>query len=101
MAYKLILSWDVLPDKRTEYEQFLKEDYLPFLNQAGFLISDYWYCLFGSQPEIMIEAQILNKSEALRFVSSVEWQEINLTLQDMIENYDVKIVPDRGKLQIS
>ncbi|MBI9046380.1 MAG: hypothetical protein JEZ06_17960 [Anaerolineaceae bacterium] len=99
MAVKLIMSWDITPEREQEYFEFVIRDFLPGVQRLGFELSDAWATVYGSQPQIMIGGVLPSALRAKKILSSSDWGSLNNQLQDFVQNYTYKIVEARGGFQ--
>ena len=56
MAVKLIMTWDITPDREQEYFEFVIREFIPGVQRLGFELSDAWATVYGSQPQILVGA---------------------------------------------
>ncbi len=99
MAVKLIMSWDIAPDREQEYFEFVVREFIPGVQRLGFELSDAWATVFGDQPQILVGAVVPTKSKANQILHSSEWLSLNNQLQDFVQNYSHKIVESRSGFQ--
>jgi hypothetical protein len=57
MAVKLIMSWDIQPEREQEYFEFVVREFIPGVQRLGFELSDAWATVFGSEPQILVGIQ--------------------------------------------
>lgn len=99
MAVKLILTWDILPEKDQEYFEFVVREFLPGVQRLGFDLSDAWATVYGSRPQILVGAVLPSISKARQVLRSAEWKTLNSQLKDYVHNYDQKVVESRTGFQ--
>ncbi len=99
MSVKLIMSWDIAPDREQEYFEFVVREFIPGVQRLGFELSDAWATVFGSQPQILVGAVVPNPAQARKILNSSEWKSLNNQLQDYVRNYQFKIVEARSGFQ--
>lgn len=99
MAVKLIMTWDIAPDREQEYFEFVVRDFIPGVQRLGFELSDAWATVYGDQPQIMVGAVLPSFARAHQVMKSAEWRGLYNQLQDFVENYSHKLVPARGSFQ--
>jgi len=76
MTVKLLMTWDILPNREQEYFEFVISDFLPEIKQLG------------------IQAA-LNVAMA-----SKEWQRLLDNLLNFVENFSYKIISARTGFQL-
>lgn len=99
MAVKLIMSWDIAPEREQEYFEFVVREFIPSVQRLGFELSDAWATVYGSQPQILVGAVVPSPAQARQILNSVEWKSLNNQLQDYVRNYRYKIVEARSGFQ--
>lgn len=99
MAVKLIMTWDITPEREQEYFEFVVRDFIPGVQRLGFELSDAWATVYGNHPQILVGAVMPNASAARKLLDSTEWQSLYNQLQDFVHNYSQKIVEASGGFQ--
>ena len=99
MAVKLIMSWDIAPDKEQEYFEFVVSEFIPGVQRLGFELSDAWATVYGTQPQIMVGVKADSRPVALRILRSREWISLNNQLQDFVKNFTLKLIESRAGFQ--
>lgn len=99
MAVKLIMTWDIMPEREQEYFEFVVREFIPGVQRLGFELSDAWATVYGGQPQILVGAIIPSRGRAQQLLDSSEWRSLNNQLQDFVHNYDQKIVEATGGFQ--
>ena len=94
MAVKLILTWDISPDRDQEYFEFVVREFIPGVQRLGFELSDAWATVYGSQPQILVGAVLPSMTRARQIMRSNEWKSLNNQLKEYVQNYNQKIVLD-------
>ncbi|MEW6650862.1 MAG: hypothetical protein AB1453_11825, partial [Chloroflexota bacterium] len=64
MSVKLLMSWDIAPDREQEYFEFVVREFIPGVQRMGFELSDAWATVFGNQPQILVGAVVPNPLQA-------------------------------------
>lgn len=99
MASKLIMTWDIAPDREQEYFEFVVREFIPGVQRMGFEVSDAWVTVFGNQPQVMVGATLPTTSKVKQVLKSSEWKSLNNQLLDFVKNYTQKVVEARGGFQ--
>jgi len=97
---KLIMTWDIVPEHEQEYFEFVIRDFIPGVQRLGCELSDAWATVYGDQPQIMVGAIISSINRARQLISSHEWTDLNLKLQEYVQNYDQKIIFAKSGFQL-
>ncbi len=99
MTVKLILTWNIAPQKEQEYFEFVVRDFIPGLQRLGFDLSDAWATVYGDYPQILVGATLPSLTKAQSLINSNEWLTLNNRLQEYVQNYSMKLVPVQGGFQ--
>jgi hypothetical protein len=100
MAVKLLMTWDILPGREQEYFEFVVRDFIPGIQQMGMEPNDAWYTMYGTQPQIMVAAQVSTMSKLQNLLGSTDWKSLTQNLLDYVENLNIKVVPARSGFQL-
>lgn len=99
MPVKLLMSWDIVPEREQEYFEFVVREFIPGVQRMGFELSDAWATVFGSQPQILVGAVAPTSAKAWQILQSDEWTSLQNQLMDYVHNYNDKIVAMRAGFQ--
>jgi hypothetical protein len=97
--YKVIMTWDIAPEREQEYFEFVVREFIPGVQKLGFELTDAWATIYGNQPQIMVGATLQSLSQVQQVLDSSEWQSLNNQLQDFVQNYQQKVVEEQGGFQ--
>ena len=100
MAVKLLMTWDILPGREQEYFEFVVRDFIPGLQRIGMEPSDAWFTMYGTQPQILVAAQMGSINSLQRVLDSSDWQSLTQQLLDYVENFAFKVVQARNGFQL-
>jgi hypothetical protein len=99
MAYKLIMTWDILPEREQEYFEFVVREFIPGVQRLGFDVTDAWATIFGGRPQIMVGATLPSLVRVQRVLQSDDWTSLSNQLQDYVQNFSQKVVEAQGGFQ--
>ncbi len=99
MAGKLIMTWDIAPDKDQEYFEFVVREFLPEVQRFGFTLSDAWVTVYGDRPQILVSAVMPSVRKLTQALESEKWQSLIEKLLKYVTNFHSKIVQSRGGFQ--
>jgi hypothetical protein len=99
MTAKLILTWDILPEKERDYFEFVIREFLPGVQKMGLELTDAWATVYGNQPQIQVGAVSDSPEDALKVLDSEEWGVLQEKLLEYVINYHQKIVNQRKGFQ--
>ncbi|MBN2048513.1 MAG: hypothetical protein JW750_11780 [Anaerolineaceae bacterium] len=99
MGAKLIMTWDIQPEREREYFEFVIREFLPGVQNLGLELTDAWATVYGDRPQIQVGA-ISDSIDIVRGVlRSEEWDELESKLLDYVVNYHHKVVNQRKGFQ--
>jgi hypothetical protein len=99
MNFKLIMTWDIAPEREQEYFEFVVREFIPGVQRLGFELTDAWATLYGNQPQIMVGATLPSLTSVQQVLHSPEWQSLYNQLQDFVQNYQQKVVESQRGFQ--
>ena len=100
MTVKLLMTWDILPNKEQEYFEFVISEFIPEIKQLGIRPADLWYTLYGNQPQIMVAANTQSQAALNVAMSSKEWRRLLDNLLQLVENFSYKVIPSKTGFQL-
>lgn len=99
MTAKLILTWDIVPEKERDYFEFVIREFLPGVQKMGLELTDAWATVYGNQPQIQVGAVSDTPEDAMKVLDSEEWGVLQEKLLEYVINYHQKIVNQRKGFQ--
>lgn len=100
MSVKLLMSWDILPGREQEYFEFVVREFIPEIQELGLEPTDAWVTVYGDQPQILSSAEVKSKDTLDGILSSVEWDQLLVKLNDYVENFEYKMVISKPGFQM-
>ncbi|QYK51415.1 MAG: hypothetical protein KF701_02710 [Anaerolineales bacterium] len=99
-SIKLLMTWDIQPGREEDYFEFHIRKFVPALEGLGVALSEAWLTVYGEQPRLLAEAVIPTMDKARSVLESGAWQDLGLQMQELVDNFDYKLVPARGGFQL-
>ena len=99
MAGKLIMTWDISPEKEQEYFEFVVREFIPEVQKLGFTLSDAYMTVYGERPQILLGAVMPSIGIVQDIVSTERWQSLIEKLLEFVSNYQTRIVKSTGSFQ--
>lgn len=100
MPVKLILRWDIQPDKESEYFEFLVHEFIPSLNKMGVEDILVWYTAYGECEQKMAEGTTRSREEMQRIVNSDKWHDLIEKLESYVTSFTIKAIPATQGFQL-
>jgi len=100
--YKLILFYDIKPDKQEQYYRYVLSTFVPAIQKLGVYMYMAWHVAYGADDYPMRKIEFVTESaEVLRqLFQSSEWEDLENKLQRYILNYERKVVDYRSGFQL-
>lgn len=99
MPVKVLMTWDITPDRDQEYFEFVIGEFVPGVQRMGFQPIEAWATIYGEYPQIQVGLLADNIQRAQHMLDSQEWDQLRGQLFDYVKNFDMKIIPARGGFQ--
>jgi hypothetical protein len=97
---KLLMSWDILPNKEREFLDFLLQEFTPALQKIGLQPTDAWLTVYGDGPQILAGGVVQDMEAMTTLLENRQWLELEHKLQEFITNYKRKVVLAEGGFQL-
>ena len=99
MPVKLLMTWDIAPEREQEYFEFVIGEFIPGVQRLGLEPTEAWATIYGEYPQIMVAMLAPDLPDAQRVLNSVEWGKLREQLFSFVKNYTTKVVPAKGGFQ--
>ncbi len=96
---KLIMTWDIAPNREQEYFEFVVRDFIPGIQTLGFEIQEAWATAYGERPQIQVGASMSTADEIRSILQTNEWIQLHQQLMDVVIHYEEKIVITKTRFQ--
>ena len=100
MAIKLLMRWDIRPEKESEYFEFLVHEFIPALNRLGVEDILVWYTAYGECEQKLAEGVVPSEEKMREILESEEWIIVTDKLQSYVVDYDLKAIQANKGFQI-
>ncbi len=97
---KLLLGWNIVPGRESEYFDYIIQEFEPGLTGLGLQTVEVWYTAYGDWPQIVtgIVADDLEKMK--RAIGSPQWQRLKEGLLRLVTDYRQKLIQATGGYQL-
>ncbi len=92
MPVKLLMTWNIRPNRETEYSEFVVNEFIPRLNRLGLGDLEFWYTRFGKRPQIQASGVCPSMEQMQNILGSEEWGSLQDMLDGFVTEYDHKLV---------
>ncbi len=99
MSVKLLMTWDIAPERDQEYFEFVVGEFVPGVQRIGLQPVEAWATIYGPYPQIQVGLLAENTQRVQNALNSQEWVQLQQQLFGYVNNFSFKIVPARGGFQ--
>ena len=100
MSVKILLTWNIKTNAEQEYYGFMVGSFLPWVSHKEISLTDAWVTLYGNGPRIMVGMVMPDLGAAHELLNSEEWQNLHDQLLEFVEDYNCKIINQKGAFQL-
>jgi hypothetical protein len=100
MSAKLIMRWDIRPEKESEYFEFLVHEFIPALNKLGIADILVWYTAYGDCEQKLAEGTTESVDQMRSILQSEDWVILTDKLQNYVVDFDLKVIAASRGFQI-
>ena len=98
--YKLLMTWDILPNREKEFLDFLMHEFTPTVQKLGIQPTDAWLTVYGDCPQMLTGGVTDSMPEMTELLASDEWTGLEDKLQEYVTNYQRKVIKAVGGFQL-
>ncbi len=99
MSVKVLMTWDISPERDQEYFEFVVGEFVPGVQRIGLQPVEAWATIYGPYPQIQVGLLAENAQRVQSALNSQEWVQLQQQLFGYVNNFSFKIVPARGGFQ--
>lgn len=100
MMVKLLMTWDIKPNRDQEYFEFIIREWVPGLQKLGVEPTDAWYTQYGQGRQILAGATAKDLKVMRQILATEEWATLKDQLLTMVDNYEERLVRAKGTFQL-
>lgn len=92
--WKYNIYYDVMPERRKEYEQFMQSKVIPALTELDYVeVTEVWNVLIGGFSENILELSFRDSVDIGRLLGHPSFREVSYTVsRDYVRNYKSRIL---------
>ncbi|GAB4553828.1 MAG: hypothetical protein OHK0023_23290 [Anaerolineae bacterium] len=92
MQVKVVMTYNIRPERDQEYFEFLVRELAPGLSRLGLQPTESWYTTYGNRPKIMMGGIVEDFETAKALLQNPEWQALYESLQGFISDFRARII---------
>ncbi|MFP3897077.1 MAG: hypothetical protein ACLFV5_09640 [Anaerolineales bacterium] len=98
--FKLIMTWNIKEGKEKDYLDFLTHDFTKSVMGMGIQPTDAWYAVWGRGPQVLAGGVTEELETMEKALASDEWRALLAELQDLVVDFNYKVVEAEGGFQL-
>jgi hypothetical protein len=88
---KVKISYDMREGREQEAQEYLVNKLAPGLAKLGVRVSDVWYTVWGSSPQITSGGEVEDIDKVRSIFGSHEWDKLAEGMQELTTNFRVQV----------
>lgn len=100
LPMKLVLRWDIQSGAESEYFEFMVSEFIPGIKRLGITQPGVWYTAYGKTEQILVSGITETEDHMNYVLESEEWAKLKERLEELVNNYNQKVVPATNGFQI-
>ena len=88
---KVKITYDMREGHEQEAQEYLVNKLAPGLAKLGVRVSDVWYTVWGSSPQITSGGEVEDLDKVRTIFASAEWGKLAEGMQELTTNFKVRI----------
>ncbi len=98
-AVKMLLSFDIVPERTNYYYEFMLNEMIPRMQAHGLHTVEAWHTAYGNRPLRLIVMAARDVETLERALETEDWCELEDRLLDLVTGYERRIVAARSQFQ--
>ncbi len=100
MAVKLLMRWNIRPEKESEYFEFLVHEFIPALTRLGIEDILVWYTAYGDCEQKLAEGIVPSEEKMREVLAAEEWDALLEKLETYVTDFDLRAIQANKGFQI-
>jgi hypothetical protein len=92
---KVKITYDMREGREQEAQDYLVNKLAPGLAKLGVRVSDVWYTVWGSSPQITSGGEVEDLDKVRSIFSSREWSKLAEGMEELTKNFRVQVTRGR------
>jgi hypothetical protein len=99
MAIKFNQYWDLLPGRKSEYAEFVQEEFLPVMKDLGIEVVAGWVVLVGEGPHIISEGIARDIHHIDAVLRSPDFRSMTTRHMRFVRNFASRVLVSTGRVK--
>jgi len=92
MEIKLLLAYNIKPNREAEYYRYVLGEFLPALQNMDLMMVEGWHTAYGDYPMRLIVFRAESEDQLRHIMQSEEWQTGKERLLKLVRDYEERVV---------
>jgi len=99
MEVKLLLAYNIRPNREAEYYRYVLGEFLPTLQNMDLIMVEGWHTAYGDYPMRLIALRAESEQNLRTVMQSDEWRAAKEKLLKFVRDYEERVVPAKKVFQ--
>jgi hypothetical protein len=99
MDVKLLMVYDIKPEREAEYYRYMLGEFLPALQNMGLIMIEGWHTAYGDYPQRLFAFRAENEHTLRSVIAGEEWLQSKQRLLKLVRNYEERVVAAKNLFQ--
>lgn len=100
MAVKLIMRWDIRPERDPEYSDFIVNEFIPKIDTLGLDNIQAWLTVYGSCEQIVVSGNAPSLDKMRSVITTEQFEALKDKLVELVESFEMKVVSATAGFQM-
>ena len=96
MEVKLLMVYDIKPEREAEYYRYMLGEFLPALQNMGLIMTEGWHTAYGDYPMRLVAFHADDEHSLQDIIRTEEWVEAKASLLILVRNFEERVVAARN-----
>ena len=97
---KLLMSWDIVPGRESEYFEFIVKEWAPGLQKMGIETQEVWFTVYGDCPQMLVSGLAPDAATVRSVLATPEWKHLESRLKEYVSHFAHKLIAATGGFQL-
>lgn len=99
MEVKLLLAYNIKPNREAEYYRYVLGEFLPNLQDVGLMMVEGWHTAYGDYPIRLLVFRAQDEANMFDILNTSKWKDGKEKLLKLVSNYEERIVQAKNIFQ--
>jgi hypothetical protein len=99
MEAKLLMVYDIKPEREAEYYRYMLGEFLPAVQNMGLIMTEGWHTAYGNYPMRLFAFRAEDDHSLPDVIRTEEWVKAKEKLLKLVRNYEERVVAAKNVFQ--